>query len=194
MLVEKSVKSILVLALFLYLLYVSVLMVTKRPLPKLISNIVEHPMGRLLFVVVVVLFGITTDTKVFRSRMLNSILNFKLVAALVAISYVMTLVHSNNHMMKEQFLHMKKEKEEEQTRAVMEEAESVKKQLPNTRDEPTQLLQHQYETSFNPKPYRDDEPLIGISDQELPPNGVNFMSQPPGPYADSGTAYSMGLN
>ena len=194
MLVEKSIKSVLVLALFLYLLYVSVLMITERSLPKLVSNVVEHPMGRLLFVVVVVLFGMTTDTKVFSNKMLNKVLNFKLVAVLVAISYVMTLVHSNNHMMKEQFLHIRKDKEEADAIAEMEKAESVKEQLPHTRDEPTQLLQHQYETSFNPKPYRDDEELIGISDQELPPNGVNFMSQPPGPYADSGTAYAMGLN
>ena len=194
MLVQKSAKSVLVAALFLYLLYVSVLMITDRPLPKLVSNVVEHPMGRLLFVIVVVLFGMTTDTKVFTNKMLNKVLNFKLVALLVAISYILTLVHSNNHMMKEQFLLMKQEKEEEQAKAEMDKAKNIKAKMPHTREEPTQLLQHQYETSFNPKPYRDDEELIGISDQELPPNGVNFMSQPPGPYADSGTAYSMKLN
>ena len=184
MYVELTLKSLFTFAVFIYLLYVSVMMVQNRPLPQWISSLVEHPIGRLLFVVVIVFFGVTTDIEVFNNKMLNTVLNFKLIAVLVTLSYLLTLLHCNNKMMTERFNDI------EMTKLLN--FKKIGKEDDKVTD--SKLLQHQYETSFNPKPYRDDEPLIGISDQEIPPDGMNFMSQPSGAYTDSGTSYAIGMN
>lgn len=47
---------------------------------------------------------------------------------------------------------------------------------------------------FNPQPYRPDDSVLGIGDpDQLPPAGVDFLSDPPGVYTQSGIAYEFGL-
>lgn len=48
--------------------------------------------------------------------------------------------------------------------------------------------------AFNPKPYRPDDSVLGIGDpDQLPPTGVDFLSDPPGVYTQSGIAYEFGM-
>jgi hypothetical protein len=47
---------------------------------------------------------------------------------------------------------------------------------------------------FNPRPYRPDSPALGIGDPDrLPPSGVDFLSDPPGVYTQSGLAYEFNM-
>lgn len=168
-----KLKITLCSLIFAYLFYVSYLDYKGEHMPSELVDIFNHPILRLMILVGVAGLGYYGHLE---------------CAIILSIAYLISVAMANREGAREAFTEY----------LTMQDGEDVTQG--EIRDEEIGVqevgsgaigIDH---SSFNPHPYRANESVLGsgIADP-LAPIGDNFLSDPSGPYADSGIAYKMNM-
>lgn len=158
---------------FAYLFYVSYLDYKGEHMPSVLVDIYSHPILRLLILTAIAVLGYFNHLE---------------CAVILSIAYLISVTMANREGAREAFTEY----------LTMQDGEAVTQS--EIRDEETGIQQvgsgveGMRRSVFNPQPYRPNDSVLssGIPDP-LAPNGDNFLSDPSGPYADSGVAHQMNM-
>ena len=168
-----KLKIILCSLIFAYLFYVSYLDYKGKHMPSELVDIFNHPMVRLLILIGVAVLGYYGHLE---------------CAIILAIAYLISITMANREGAREAFTEY----------LTMQDGEAVTqdeiKDEENGIQEVGSGITGVSSNVFNPQAYRANESVLdsGVPDL-LAPNGDNFLSDPSGPYADSGVAYQMNM-
>lgn len=168
-----KLKITLCFLVFVYLFYVSYLDYKGEHMPSELVAIYSHPILRLFILAGVAVLGYFRHLE---------------CAIILAIAYLISVTMANREGAREAFTEY----------LTMQDGEAVTQD--EIRDEEDGIQEVGTGVTgvgravFNPQAYRANESALssGIPDP-LAPSGANFLSDPSGPYADSGVAYQMNM-
>lgn len=171
--IHMKLKITLCTLVFAYLFYVSYLDYKGEHMPSELVDIFSHPILRLLILAGVAALGYFRHME---------------CAIILAIAYLISVTMANREGAREAFTEY----------LTMQDGEAVTQS--EIRDEEDGIQEvgtgvtGMGSSVFNPQAYRANETVLssGIPDP-LAPSGDNFLSDPSGPYADSGVAYQMNM-
>lgn len=163
-----------------YLIYVSYLDYTGQHMPEELTTLFNYALFRLALLVAVAVVAFTGHLE---------------CGILLAIAYLVSVSMANRESTHEAFTeYLTMKGGEDVTQEQLRDQESGITANGGVQQVGEGCVSYAPQNAFNPQPFRPNESIMpsGVPDQ-LPPSGDNFLSDPSGPYADSGVAYNMDM-
>lgn len=169
-----KLKIALCLLTLSYLIYISYLDYKGDHMPQELTMLFHHVLFRLALLISIAMLG-------YRGHLECAIL--------LSIAYLISICMSNREGAKEAFTEYLTMQDGD---AIIQ--DELRDEEIGSQEVGSDMQGYAPSHYFNPQPYRDNQTTLasGIPDA-LAPNGDNFLSNPSGPYADSGVAYKMDM-
>lgn len=173
-------KVFLCILVLIYLIYVSYLDYTGQHMPEELKTLFNYALFRLALLVAVAVVAFTGHLE---------------CGILLAIAYLVSVSMANRESSREAFTeYLTMQGGENVTQDQLRDHETGITANSSIQQVGEGCVSYAPQNAFNPQPFRPNERIMssGMPDQ-LPPSGNNFLSNPSGPYADSGVAYAMNM-